>query len=51
MRFFAVLALIAVTLVAKAQEDQEYRLEIGGGIGLTSYQGDFNGSITANMQP
>lgn len=34
-----------------AQEDPEYRAEIGGGVGLVSYQGDFNGSIAKNMQP
>ena len=51
MRIIAVIALIIASLAANAQEDQEYRLEIGGGIGLTSYQGDLNGSITANMQP
>ncbi len=26
-------------------------MEIGGGVGLVSYQGDFNGNITKNMQP
>ncbi|MGN1263137.1 MAG: DUF6089 family protein [Prevotella sp.] len=45
----AALALAAVT--AYAQEEPEYRAEIGGGVGLVSYQGDFNSSLTANMQP
>ncbi len=36
---------------AAAQTEPEYRMEIGGGVGLVSYQGDFNGNITKNMQP
>lgn len=28
-----------------AQSDPEYRMEIGGGLGLTTYEGDFNGAI------
>ena len=48
-------ALVIVTLLlsvftARAQEDPEYRMEIGGGIGLVAYQGDFNSSLTKNMQ-
>ena len=36
---------------AKAQTEPEYRLEIGGGIGMVAYQGDFNGNLFKNMQP
>lgn len=36
---------------AKAQTDPEYKLELGGGIGLVSYQGDLNGSLLKNQQP
>lgn len=48
-------ALVIITLLlsvftARAQEDPEYRMEIGGGIGLVAYQGDFNGSLMKNMQ-
>ena len=35
---------------AQAQTEPEYRLEIGGGIGLASYEGDFNGNIIKNPQ-
>ena len=35
---------------AQAQEDPEYRLELGGGLGLTSYEGDFNGNIFRQPQ-
>lgn len=34
-----------------AQTDEQYRMEIGAGVGLMSYQGDFNGSVMSNMQP
>lgn len=33
-----------------AQDDNEYKMEIGVGAGMVSYQGDFNGSITKDMQ-
>ena len=36
---------------ASAQTDPEYRLEIGGGIGLVAYEGDFNGNLLKNQQP
>lgn len=45
----AVLALAAGK--AQAQNDPEYRMEIGAGIGLTAYQGDFSSSLTKEMQP
>ena len=45
------LLLMILPLSALAQDEDEYRMEIGGGLGLVSYQGDFNGSITKNMQP
>ena len=34
-----------------AQTEPEYRLEVGGGIGMVAYEGDFNGNIFKNMQP
>lgn len=43
--------LLATALPASAQSDYEYRMEIGAGIGLVAYEGDFNGSITRGMQP
>ena len=47
------LTLLLMTLTfatAKAQTDDEYRMEIGAGVGLVSYEGDFNGSVLSNMQ-
>ncbi|MBQ9356273.1 MAG: outer membrane beta-barrel protein [Prevotella sp.] len=38
-------------VTSSAQDDTEYRMEIGGGLGLQTYQGDFSGSIISGMQP
>jgi opacity protein-like surface antigen len=34
-----------------AQTEPEYRLELGGGVGMVSYEGDFNSGIFSNPQP
>lgn len=34
----------------RAQDDPEYRWEIGAGVGMTGYLGDFNGNITKDLQ-
>lgn len=34
-----------------AQYDDEYKMEIGAGLGMTSYVGDFNSSIVKDIQP
>lgn len=34
-----------------AQDDPEYRAEIGAGVGLMGYLGDYNGTLTKNLQP
>lgn len=36
---------------ASAQSEPEYLMEIGGGVGMMSYEGDFNGSVLKCMQP
>ena len=38
-------------LQSQAQLDDEYRWELGGGLGLTGYLGDFNGNISNAQQP
>lgn len=38
-------------LASHAQTEPEYRLELGGGVGVVSYQGDFNSSLFKNLQP
>lgn len=47
------LLLIALLLsaTAGAQDDVEYRAEIGAGGGLTTYYGDFNSKLFKGMQP
>lgn len=34
-----------------AQDDPQYRMEIGAGVGMVSYEGDFNDNVLKNMQP
>ena len=34
-----------------AQDDMEYRMEIGVGGGMAGYLGDFNGNLTKDLQP
>ena len=51
VRGLIAILLLVCTCNANAQEDPEYRAEIGAGVGLVAYQGDFNGSITKGMQP
>lgn len=41
---FTILTMLSCVAVM-AQDQPEYRMEIGGGIGLMTYQGDFNGAI------
>ena len=43
--------LLLSALSLKAQQDDEYLMEIGGGVGMVSYEGDFNGNVLKNMQP
>lgn len=50
-KILVTLLMLCATLTASAQQDDEYLMEIGGGVGMVSYQGDFNGKITSGMQP
>lgn len=49
----SLLLLLFSCSLAMAQDDPEYRMEIGGGVGMVTYEGDFNGSILSgeNMSP
>ena len=38
-------------ITSLAQDDPEYRMEIGGGLGLMAYQGDLGGGLLSHMQP
>jgi hypothetical protein len=45
------LLLLAGALGMRAQEDPEYKMEIGGSVGLVNYLGDYNGNLTKDLQP
>lgn len=47
----AILALLSATTDVVAQNDVEYRMEIGAGVGATAYQGDFSDGLFKGMQP
>ena len=45
------LICLSTASTIQAQDDPEYRMEIGVGAGLSGYLGDFNGNLTKNLQP
>ena len=51
MRNVVVAILVLLAVSAKAQTEPEYRLEVGAGVGMVTYEGDFNGNVFNNMQP
>ena len=51
MNFIVLVMLSGIATTAHAQSDPEYMMEIGGGVGLTGYLGDFNGNLTKELQP
>lgn len=52
MKFLRILILLLMlpVVVVNAQDEPTYKREIGVGVGLTNYLGDFNGSVTKNFQ-
>lgn len=44
-------SLCLMSVAALAQEDTEYRYDIGVGVGATTYYGDFNSVLFGNVQP
>lgn len=50
-RIVLITMMVLPVLYAKAQEADYYRMEIGGGLGLWNYLGDFNGNILKGFQP
>lgn len=50
-RLLLTLLMVASALSLKAQDEPEYRMEIGAGAGMMGYLGDFNGSLTKDLQP
>ena len=49
--FLLILVTALAPLWANVQDEYEYRMEIGVGAGMVSYEGDFNGSVVKNMKP
>jgi hypothetical protein len=47
----ALIGLLFLTTAVRAQDEPEYRLELGAGAGLMSYEGDFGGSILKGARP
>ena len=45
------LLLLAISHKAVAQDEPEYRLELGANAGLVAYEGDFNGNLMKGMRP
>lgn len=51
-KYGLLLALMTLATVrVSAQDDVEYRMEVGAAVGLMGYHGDFNGSLTKDLQP
>lgn len=50
-RLLLTLLMVASALSLRAQDEPEYRMEIGTGAGMMGYLGDFNGSLTKDLQP
>ena len=51
MKKVLLFSLLMVAIGVYAQEDPEYKLELGAGAGMVTYLGDFNGNLTKEMQP
>ena len=50
-RALTALIVLLLPLATQAQDDPEYRFEVGAGAGMTGYLGDYNGSLTRDIQP
>ena len=50
-RLLLIVMMMWTVAVARAQDDPEYRMEVGVGAGLSGYVGDFNNSLVKNLQP
>lgn len=48
---FLLLTVTACGMRAMAQDEPEYRMEVGAGTGLTGYVGDYNSSLTSGLKP
>lgn len=48
-----IIAILAFTcsISLHAQDDPEYRMEVGAGVGMDGYLGDFNSNLVKDLQP
>ena len=51
MRKALLFILLQAAVCVQAQTEPEYRLEVGGGVGVVTYLGDFNSGLFKEMQP
>ena len=49
--FFMVFLFLCSPLHVSAQEDPEYRMEGGAGVGMVNYLGDYNANLSKNYKP
>lgn len=49
--FILLMPAMMCSMTAAAQDEPEYRAEIGAGVGLAGYLGDYNSSLTSGLQP
>ena len=47
----AVIFTMVITMAASAQDEPEYKLEIGAGTGVISYVGDYNSNLLKSLRP
>lgn len=50
-QFVSLICLWLIASTGMAQEEPEYRLELGAGVGLMAYEGDFNGNLLKGLRP
>lgn len=50
-RAMLLLIMLATMLGMKAQTDDEYLMEVGGGLGIMGYLGDYNNMLARDLQP
>ena len=50
-QLIALFALCFMATTMSAQDEPEYRLELGAGVGLMNYLGDMNGNLLRGMKP
>lgn len=48
---FLLMLLMTCSLRMSAQQEPEYLMEVGGGVGVMNYLGDFNSSLVKDFQP